>query len=229
MAVGKRGVIYSAKKLRPKQPSAPSFFGQLKKRSPSGWVRFVLESIGKPIYWASVVGVVVVSYLLLVVAGLVSRITYHLSRLKLPRIKLPKIKVSKKWPLLIMGIGLFVFICLFVYLFILEDLPHPNGLVTRERIVSTKIYDRNGELLYKIYRNQNRTLVKLEDIPVSLVQATIAIEDAEFYHHYGFSAKGIIRSLLRNLRGGKLYGGSTHCFEIFAAVNFTAAPPLPNN
>jgi len=173
MAVGKRGVIYSAKKLhpersrriRPKQLSALKFFGQPKKRSPSGWVRFVLESIGKPIYWASVVGVAVVSYSLLVITRLVLRITYHLSRLKLPRIKLPKIKLprlkitlprltrvkaglprpTKKWLLFIMGIGLFVFICLFVYLFILKDLPHPNGLVTRERIVSTKIYDRNDD------------------------------------------------------------------------------------
>ena len=98
---------------------------------------------------------------------------------------------------------------LFVYWFIFKDLPHPDKLVTRDQVVTTKIYDRHGELLYKIYHGQNRTVIKLEDIPLSLIQATIAIEDAEFYSHPGFSLRGIIRAFFKNLAGGKLYGGST--------------------
>src|SRR4030042_87695 len=96
----------------------------------------------------------------------------------------------------------------YFFLFI-KDLPQPQRLMTRDQIVSTKIYDRHGELLYKIYHNQNRTLVPLSDIPFSLVQATIAIEDAEFYHHHGLSPKGIIRAFLANLRSRKLYVGCT--------------------
>ncbi|MHA1544413.1 MAG: transglycosylase domain-containing protein, partial [Alphaproteobacteria bacterium] len=96
-----------------------------------------------------------------------------------------------------------------VFSFLFKDLPSPNKLITRKQIVSTKIYDRHGQLLYKIYRNQNRSLVKLEEIPLSLIQATIAIEDAEFYHHRGFSLKGIFRAFFKNLKGDKLYGGST--------------------
>lgn len=95
------------------------------------------------------------------------------------------------------------------YFLILYDLPSPNQLITRQPILTTKIYDRNGKLLYKIYRNQNRTLVKLIDIPLSMQQATIAIEDKEFYHHQGFSLKGITRSLYRNLLYGTQTGGST--------------------
>ena len=95
------------------------------------------------------------------------------------------------------------------YFFILKDLPNPNKLITRDQIVSTKIYDRNGNLLYKIYRRQNRTLIDLQEVPLHLIQATIAIEDAEFYQHHGFSPKGIFRAFLRNLKGKKLYGGST--------------------
>lgn len=104
--------------------------------------------------------------------------------------------------LLLLAIGYLLFV-------FFSGLPKPNQLVSREQIVSTKIYDRNGQLLYKIYRNQNRTLLELKEIPLSLIQATIAVEDAEFYSHHGFSPRGIFRAIIRNLRGGKLYGGST--------------------
>jgi len=92
---------------------------------------------------------------------------------------------------------------------IVYDLPNPSQLIERKQILSTKIYDRNGQLLYKIYRQQNRTLVDLNEIPLSLIQATIAIEDAEFYQHHGFSLKGISRAALANLKEGKSEGGST--------------------
>jgi 1A family penicillin-binding protein len=52
-------------------------------------------------------------------------------------------------------------------------------------------------------------LVKIDQLPLFLTQAVIAIEDAEFYHHHGFSPKGILRALVANLRTGQLYGGST--------------------
>lgn len=140
-----------------------------------------------------------------------------LPKIKLPRIKIPKIslppirlpKPSKKAFGLASFSVLILSIFLLGYLIILKDLPSPNRLITRDRIVSTKIYDRKGRLLYKIYRNQNRTLVELEDIPISLIQATVAIEDSEFYRHYGFSFRGITRSFLKNLFAGKLEGGST--------------------
>lgn len=118
--------------------------------------------------------------------------------------------VSKKiirrlgWGLLAAGIAAGL-----LHRWILQDLPDPDRLIDREHVVSTKIYDRHGELLYKMYRNQNRTLVELPQIPASLIQATIAIEDAEFYEHAGFSWRGISRSLVKNIREGKLQGGST--------------------
>lgn len=92
---------------------------------------------------------------------------------------------------------------------VLKDLPTPGELVTRDQAVTTKIYDRNGQLLFKIYRNQNRSLVRLDDLPQSLKQATVAIEDADFYSHPGFSVRGIARSIWRNSTNGELTGGST--------------------
>ena len=91
-----------------------------------------------------------------------------------------------------------------------KDLPNPESLSTRKQSLSTKIYDRNGNLLYKIYKDENRSLIKLSELPPHVIQATIAIEDAEFYSHHGLSYRGITRALRRNIfEDKKMEGGST--------------------
>ncbi len=91
----------------------------------------------------------------------------------------------------------------------LSNLPNPNLLSRRDLQVTTKIYDRNDALLYEIYADQNRTPVKLSDIPSHVVNATIAIEDREFYSHQGFSVKGMFRAARETLFHGNIQGGST--------------------
>ena len=61
-----------------------------------------------------------------------------------------------------------------------RKLPSPNTLISRDVELSTKIYDRNGELLYDVHGEKDRILVKLEDVPLYLRQATIAMEDQNF-------------------------------------------------
>jgi len=97
------------------------------------------------------------------------------------------------------------------WFFILKDLPSPNKLNQRFLPLSTKIYDRKGRLLYKIYRHQNRTLIPLDDLPPFLIQATVAAEDKEFWRHRGISLRGIVRALVHNLSHPhhSLMGGST--------------------
>ncbi len=92
-----------------------------------------------------------------------------------------------------------------------KNLPDPNKLMDRAVPLSTKIYDRTGEvLLYDIHRNEQRTLVSLKDIPQSLIHATIVAEDRGFYQHKGFDLKGILRALAVDiLRGRTAQGGST--------------------
>ncbi len=104
---------------------------------------------------------------------------------------------------------LFIFIPLLFFIY-LQDLPNPAELANRQIAQTTKIYDRNKILLFEIYTNQNRTLVSLEDIPQRLRQATLAIEDKNFYQHPGFDLASIIRALKENFLEGKtLQGGST--------------------
>ena len=67
-------------------------------------------------------------------------------------------------------------------------------------------------LIGSIYpaHNEDRILVKLEDVPPLLVKALLAVEDRDFYLHHGIKVKSIFRALLANLRaGGAVQGGST--------------------
>ncbi len=95
------------------------------------------------------------------------------------------------------------------WFFILKDLPSPHNLTDRQIEVSTKIYDRNGQLLYKIYKDKNRSIIPLSEIPNNVRLATLAAEDAEFYVHPGISLRGISRAFFQNLKEGTLQGGST--------------------
>ncbi|MEN8253761.1 MAG: PBP1A family penicillin-binding protein, partial [Patescibacteria group bacterium] len=99
----------------------------------------------------------------------------------------------------------------FIYDFVFKDLPTTEDLLEHKPIVSTKIVDRNGVLLYNIYKDENRTLVPLDEISPYLIQATIAIEDKNFYNHIGFDLKGIIRAFIANQNGESksIQGGST--------------------
>lgn len=95
--------------------------------------------------------------------------------------------------------------------------PDLSSFETGRRIPqSTKIYDRTGEvLLYDLHEDVQRTIVPFEDISRHLKNATVAIEDAEFYEHRGVKPTAIARALLNNLlvslrlRGGNTQGGST--------------------
>ncbi len=109
-------------------------------------------------------------------------------------------------------IFLIIPLCLviFIYLLIFKDLPSPASLGTYDIPLATKIYDRNGKLLYDIFADQNRTAVSLTEIPKYLQQATISIEDKDFYTHQGINPiGGILRAATATLTGHKLQGGST--------------------
>lgn len=90
-----------------------------------------------------------------------------------------------------------------------RDLPSPDKLTNRKVAVSTRINDRNGKVLYDVYRDVNRSLVKLSDIPPVLIDATLATEDAEFYQHGGFDVSSIARALRNIIFYRNVQGGST--------------------
>ena len=71
------------------------------------------------------------------------------------------------------------------------------------------IYDRNGGLITEFKGSENRIYVEYEDVPETLINAIVAIEDARFYEHHGVDLKRMLGSLVNNMRGGQLQGAST--------------------
>ncbi|MFI5240877.1 MAG: penicillin-binding protein [Microgenomates group bacterium] len=114
------------------------------------------------------------------------------------------------------------FIFLFFVLPLLAfNLPSPDKIVRQEGY-STKILDRNGESLYDIYSDKRRTPVDLDNIPLYLRQATISIEDKNFYKHQGFDAFGMLRGLSRIFTRGYAQGGSTLTQQLVKNVLLTS-------
>jgi len=95
---------------------------------------------------------------------------------------------------------------------LLVDLPRPDQLYQYASAPSTKIFDRNGALLYEISDPHQglHTPLALADIPPACVEATIATEDASFYTNPGVDVWAIVRAIYINWQGGEvLSGGST--------------------
>ncbi len=91
-----------------------------------------------------------------------------------------------------------------------RGVPNPNQLIDREIAQSTTIYDRTGEnILYEIHGEEKRTLIVLDDLPDYVKQATISIEDKNFYNHGGISVWAMFRTLVTNVLRNERAGGST--------------------
>src|SRR3989344_8231 len=119
----------------------------------------------------------------------------------------------------------FLFIPLLSYFFV-SDLPSPGNLSVNYIPKTTKIYDRKGALLYEVFANQNRTVVRLSDVPKDLRDATIAIEDKDFYAHPGFDLRGITRAFITNIRKEGFQGGSTITQQLVKSAFLTPDPTI---
>ncbi|MEY4602674.1 MAG: hypothetical protein RL292_615 [Candidatus Parcubacteria bacterium] len=90
-------------------------------------------------------------------------------------------------------------------------IPTLDDFRERKTTQSTKIYDRTGEvLLYDIFQDQKRTIVTFDKISPYIKEATMAIEDQDFYTHNGIKPTAFLRAILVNLTSlSYSQGGST--------------------
>ncbi|MEX0668247.1 MAG: PBP1A family penicillin-binding protein [Candidatus Saccharimonadales bacterium] len=108
--------------------------------------------------------------------------------------------------------GILLLLVIGLFLYFARDLPSPGQINAQALDQTTKFYDRSGEhLLYEVYGDENRTYIDLEDISENVINATIAIEDRNFYQQGAFSSLGILRAAIYNVLdvGNGLQGGST--------------------
>src|SRR3989338_8352612 len=103
---------------------------------------------------------------------------------------------------------LLIFLSITTIVYFSKDLPSPGNLIAGSS-QSTIFYDRDGKILFELYRDKNRIPVSLSTVPDNLKYATIAIEDAKFYQHSGFSVSGIMRAAYSIVFRRRLQGGST--------------------
>ena len=98
-----------------------------------------------------------------------------------------------------------------VFAYFRKDLPNLRDISGNNLGGSIRYYDRTGgTLLWEDYDAVKRTPVKDEDIGQVLKDATIAIEDKDFFEHGGFDMRGILRAGVNNTFGnGGTQGGST--------------------
>ena len=106
-------------------------------------------------------------------------------------------------------IGLIIIGFLYV-LWVSRDLPTPGKLANGDIKDSTRIMDREDKLLYSFYKDYNRIYVNLDQMPQTLRNATISVEDRNFYKNRGFSITGMFRGLVIDpIFRGRATGGST--------------------
>lgn len=138
------------------------------------------------------------------------------SEKRLQRIKL--IRLAAVLFLIAVVLGVTAFFALFAWFS--RDLPQPGQVVRRDGF-STQFFDRNGEVLYDFYSEERRDPVGIDEIPEALKQATIAVEDKDFYRHQGFDVLTIVRIPYNYLFRQRVIGGSTLTQQLVKNVLLT--------
>ena len=88
------------------------------------------------------------------------------------------------------------------------DIPDLSSFEERRVLQSTKIYDRTGEImLYDLHQDVRRTIIPFDEMSRHIKNATVAIEDDQFYNHIGIDFMAIFRAAITNLTEGDLLGG----------------------
>jgi len=150
------------------------------------------------------------------------------------RKKKPKEKSKLKKILLVSFLSIFL-ICLtagfigagFIYFHFSKDLPDVRKLKGHQPSTITQIYSDNDEKIAEFYI-EKRIIVSLENIPLALKQATLAVEDSNFYYHFGIDPKAIFRAFITNMKAGYVVeGGSTITQQLTKTMFLSREKTLP--
>ncbi len=177
-----------------------------KKTLPQPKLSLALQILGRPLYLAITSIIIITAFTFRLIQSFGSLIIKKLSNLYQPQKLRPKkrrqkakIRSSKNTAVLFCLCFTLVSIVSILYYQFFYQLPPVTLLSTTTPALATKILDRHGNLLYQIYKDENRSLVSLSEVPSYVINATLAAEDKGFYSHYGVDPTGIARAALNNL------------------------------
>ena len=115
----------------------------------------------------------------------------------------------------------------FIYFHFSKDLPDVRKLKDHQPSTITQIYSDKDEKIAEFYI-EKRIIVSLENIPLALKQATLAVEDSNFYYHFGIDPKAIFRAFITNLKAGYVVeGGSTITQQLTKTMFLSREKTLP--
>ncbi|MEK6551841.1 MAG: PBP1A family penicillin-binding protein [Bacteroidota bacterium] len=122
------------------------------------------------------------------------------------KLKKPKKKTLKY---IFIGGGVFIVIAIFLFMqYVSEGLPSLEELENPSAQLATNVWSKDGQLIGSFF-NENRVEVSIDSIPAHVINALIATEDKNFYHHWGVDLKRFIKAMVKNILLFKREGAST--------------------
>ncbi len=93
---------------------------------------------------------------------------------------------------------------------IIQSAPDISSINVSPEGFATKIYDNEGNEIQTLAKTgANRIYVSLDQIPVELQHAFVAIEDERFYKHNGIDLQGIMRAAMITVSDGEMSQGAS--------------------
>ena len=112
-------------------------------------------------------------------------------------------------------VGVFALFIVLVFLWYAKDLPSPSKINAKIGLTTT-FYARDeltnpghGTKLYEVHGDQNRLVIDFDQMPSTIKQATVAVEDKDFYKEGAFSVRGLARAFLGVVSGNASAGGGS--------------------
>ena len=126
----------------------------------------------------------------------------------------------------VLGIVIAGAFLVYQYFTIAASLPSVDDIRERaSQFETTRFYDRTGQVIYEMIDPNagRRTYTPISQINPTLVAATIAIEDKEFYNHPGFDIVALTRALIQNYTSGEVVSGASTITQQLARTLFFSA------
>jgi len=125
----------------------------------------------------------------------------------------------RNYKIIILGVGA-GFVLAFIIILII-DFGRVKALATYQPDITTRIYDKNNILIGEIF-SEKREIVPYDRIPLHLRNAFIAMEDTEFYDHWGINPRGIVRAFFVNIFSGSIRQGGSTITQQLAKIMLTS-------
>ncbi len=109
--------------------------------------------------------------------------------------------------------GLFILIalgiCGWLYNLYEEIKDDVNVIVNYSPKQTTQFFDRNGKLIANTFNGENREYVKYENIPARVIESLVAIEDTQYFEHFGINPDAISRAIIKDIKARAFVEGAS--------------------